>query len=242
MAEYIVSGARMICDKGEFSSVLSIQSGRMRVGGKLAAGRKDCVPQKHVAPFGMCSSGTYLCSGKAKPGEEHPCVLDLMDHYYLTDEEASITDLAEQVGSLESCRRQIRDLISLSVNEMTGIQHERSRQMNYALSDRLSEQYSVIWRKTENLYEMRQAAGEIAQAAAAFAETARQNCAYLKEGCADASLCQRLDAVCDKQNLLISQGAVLSGLPEAGGNQMVTTESFLICRCGGVITFESSGQ
>lgn len=57
MAEYIVSGARMICDKGEFSSVLSIPSGRMRVGGKLAAGRKDCVPQKHVAPFGMCSSG-----------------------------------------------------------------------------------------------------------------------------------------------------------------------------------------
>lgn len=39
MADYIVNGARFICDKGETTSVLTIPLARMCLGGKLAANR-----------------------------------------------------------------------------------------------------------------------------------------------------------------------------------------------------------
>lgn len=165
-----------------------------------------------------------------------------MDHYFLTDDKAVVSDLAEIIVPLENCKQQIRDIISFSVNEMTGIQHQSNKKMNYPLSDMITEQYGIIWRKTDNIYTLGEAAGEISQAVTMFTEAARKNCTYLRTGIKDAAICSRLDAISDQLSLLINQNALLAALPGIKENQLATTESFLICRCGGVITFDSSGQ
>ena len=81
MAEYITEGAVLRCDQGQYATELKILSSRMCIGGKLAANHKDCVPMKNIFPFGLCSSRTYGYSAKAKEGQEHPCVLDLMEQF-----------------------------------------------------------------------------------------------------------------------------------------------------------------
>lgn len=242
MADYVVDGARLKCDRGEAASALSIPAARMCLGGKPAAGRSDCISDFNIFSFGECSSGTYFCSRKAKQGATHPCVLDLMDHYFLTDEKAVISDLAEMIVPLENCKLQIRKILNFTVNEMTGIQHQFNKKMNYPLSDIITKQYGMIWKKTENIYNLREAAEEISQAVILFTEAAQQNCNYLRTEVEDMSICLRLDHISEQLNLLVNQSEVLSDLPEMEENQLVTTESFLICRCGGIITFDSSGQ
>lgn len=242
MAEYIVDGARLICDKGAATSVLSIPASRIYMGGKLAANKQDCVPEVNVFSFGTCSSGTYLCSPKAKPGQEHPCVLDLMDHYFLTDEKAVVSNLAEIMAPLENCMIKTRDIIGFCVNEMTDIQHQCNKKMNYQLSDMIAEQYGILWKKTENIYIFHKAVGEVCQAIIVFIQAAQQNCAYLREGIVNAAICQRLDALLVYFNKLTEQSITLAGLPGIKEKQMVTTESLLVCKCGGIITFDSSGQ
>lgn len=102
MAEYIVNGAVLRCDKGQYSTNLTIPAARMCMAGKPAAHSQDCVPNFHIHPFGDCSSGTYFCSKKAKAGKERPCVLDLIDHYYLVDENMAVSDSVEIMKPLKT--------------------------------------------------------------------------------------------------------------------------------------------
>ncbi len=53
---------------------------------------------------------------------------------------------------------------------------------------------------------------------------------------------KRLEAVEGKLETLTEQIGRLSELTEVEERSLITTESFLVCRCGGMITFYSSGQ
>lgn len=242
MVEYIVDGAKLICDKGTTASILTIPSSRIYVGGKLAANKQDCVPDVNVFSFKMCSSGTYHCSQKVKSGREHPCVLDLMDHYFLTDEKAVISDVAEIIIPLEKCLIQIKNITSFCVNEMTNIQHQCNKRINYQLSDMIAEQYSILWKKTKNIYELAESVGEISRSITVFVQASQQNCSYLREGIVNTAICKHLDALPTYFNNLTGQITTLTDLPSIKEIQMITTESFLICKCGGIITFDTSGQ
>ncbi len=242
MVEYIVNGAKMICDKGELPVKLNISSSRICVGGKPAAHSHNCIPGVNLSSFGLCSSNTYFCSSKAIHGEEHPCVLDLLDHYYLTDEKAVLSDLVETKCVREEIIVKIRELIGFCVSEMTEVQHLCGKRMHRALGEKITEQYGILWRDTRSSPMSGECIEKLSQAIKSFSELARQNCEYLREGGVEETAEKRLEAVEGKLETLTEQIGRLSELTEVEERSLITTESFLVCRCGGMITFYSSGQ
>lgn len=242
MAEYITEGAVLRCDQGQYATELKILSSRMCIGGKLAANHKDCVPMKNIFPFGLCSSRTYGYSAKAKEGQEHPCVLDLMEQFYLPDKSQVMSEAIEQIIPLEVCIKRIREIIGYSVNEMTKIQHLRIKQMNYRFSDEIAKHYAVLWKATDNVFTMRESLSEVKSSITAFYNVGIQNCTYLAEGNEDIIIAGQIAGIMEKLKELANQEAVLSGLPKVEESYLITMESFGICRCGGILKFEMSGQ
>lgn len=242
MSEYIVNGAVLICDKGQYPTKLTVPVSRMCIAGKTAAHIHDCVPAVNIQPFGICTSGTYFSSNKAKVSEEPPCVLDLLDHYYLVDENLTLSDSIEIMNPLENCINQIRLIISGCVSEMTDIQHTLVKKMNYQINDEISKQYAILWQKTENVYLLCESTAEISQASAMFAGLVSQNCSYLGIGNEDTEIAERLNMILTVVKQLNEQAILLKGLPKVKEKKLVTTESFAVCRCGGIITFVQSGQ
>lgn len=242
MSEYIVDGAAIRCDKGSSVSKLKISSSRLCITGKPAASHLDCIPIKNIDSFGVCVSGTYARSAKAEKGKEHPCVLDLMEKYYLPDEAHSVSDAADIIAPLEQCRKAIREIIRITVNEMRELQHALLKEMNEPLTDEIVSQYGILWQRTGHVDRLCDAAGEVIQAAAAFHTAAIQNCSYLIEGNTDTNIAERTVALHEKLNELPLQAGVLAGLPKIKKMHPITMESFTVCRCGGMLTFVTSGQ
>lgn len=242
MSEYIVNEAALKCDNGEYETKLSIPSARICIAGKTAAHSQDCVPNVNIYPFGRCASGTYQCSRKAKPGKEHPCVLDLIEHYYLTDENMIVTDSMEIMGPLENCVYMIRKMISDIVTGMTHIQHLLYKKMNYQFCNEISKQYGIIWKKTGDVYQLCESVEEVVQAVTIFSELSIQNCNYLEAGNEDPNITGHLNNILISIGSLKEQVIFLSSLPKMQKKNLITTESFLVCKCGGILTFESSGQ
>lgn len=241
MAEYIVDGAAIRCSEGQRSVRLTVRASRLCIGGRPAACGLDCVPDVNLPSFGRCLSGTYRNSRKAKPGKEHPCVLDLMGHFELTDEMHALTDTIEVAAKLEGCLEEIRGLISESIDEMR-IQHALLKKMDYQLTDAISKQFSILWQRTNRIDILRDSAAEVRQVAVEFCGLVRQNCAYLGDGNADAEVAARLAALEGRMKDLTVQAAIPAGLPKREERQLATTDSFLVCRCGGILVFEDSGQ
>lgn len=242
MAEYIVDGAVLKCDQGEISTKLMVPSSRIYIGGKPAASDQDGIPMKNVVPFGKCHSGTYHYSSKVKDMGERMCVLDLMDHFYLPDESQVLSNVAEIVDSLEKCRIQIRTTIQECVNEMTEIQHLLIKEMKYEISDEIAKQYTILWKATENVHSLMEQAKEARKALAEFCAASVQNCAYLKMGNQEKGATERIEAVEKGLEDIQKAGDFLAELPKAEESHLITMESFGICRCGGILTFEESGQ
>ena len=242
MSEYITDEAMIRCDTGQFSTKLVVSSSRMSIGGRPAASDRDCIPMKNVMPFGICNSGTYSYSNKAKGGCEKPCVLDLMDRYYLPDESQILSDAVEIVVPLEASRKKIREIIRFSVEEMTDIQHTVIKDMNYTFSDEISKQYICLWKTTENVYMICQHMSEVQAAITSFCTVSIQNCSYLKENDQDGEIVGRIESLLLKLKELAEERNVIAALPKAKEKHLITMESFGICRCGGILTFETSGQ
>lgn len=244
MAEYIVDGARLRCDQGICPTSLKIQMSRLCIAGKPAASQWDCVPLKNIGSFGKCRSKTYEYSAKAVKGKEHPCVLDLMESYYLPDEAHSISDAIEIIVPLERCRKAIRDIISSSMDEMRDIQHILIKRMNGPLIEGLVKQYGILWKSTSNVDRLCTDIEEVKQAVTMFNLLADQNCTYLleKNGEIGINILERINGVTVQLRELSEQVKVLSGLPKIKEMHPITMESFSICRCGGILTFITSGQ
>lgn len=242
MAEYIVDGAILRCDKGIHESKLKVSSSRLCITGKPAASHLDCIPIKNIEDFGLCISGTYERSAKAVKGEEHPCVLDLMEKYYLPDEAHFISDAMEIIAPLIRCQKAIREIISTSVDGMRELQHALLKEMNEPLTDEIVSQYGILWKSTGHVNRLSDGAKEVQQAAAAFYAAAVQNCSYLIEGNGDANIAERAALLLEKLKELPAQADMLNGLPKIRTMHPITTESFTVCRCGGMLTFITSGQ
>lgn len=242
MAEYIVDTASLKCNKGQCATKLIIPAATMRIAGKLAAHSNSCVPLLNIQPFGRCNSGTYKSSPKAVSGKEQPCVLDLMDQYYLADESQTVSDSMEIMAPLTMCQKRIREIIQSSVSEMTDIQHALAKKMNYSLTDDIAKQYALLWKNTNNVYELCEMAAEAGRTVAAFYAGGVQNCLYLGEGNEDADIAGRIGGVLEQLKELLQQTEILAALPKIKKKYLVTTESFAICRCGGILTFDKSGQ
>ncbi len=242
MAEYIVDGAGLRCNKGKNLSSLKVPNSRLCITGKPVASQQDCVPVKNIGSFGQCMSETYGQSAKAVKGKEHPCVLDLMEKYYLPDEAHYISDDMQSIGILEQSRIAIREIISDSVNDMREVQHMLLKKMNDPLMDGIVGQYKILWQRTSHVSRLRDGIEEIRQAVTTFYSLATQNYAYLNEGNTNADTAGLIAAALERLKKLQIQADILAGLPPRKDTHPITLESFAVCRCGGILTFVSSGQ
>ena len=148
----------------------------------------------------------------------------------------------EIVVPLEASRKKIREIIRFSVEEMTDIQHTVIKDMNYTFSDEISKQYICLWKTTENVYMICQHMSEVQAAITSFCTVSIQNCSYLKENDQDGEIVGRIESLLLKLKELAEERNVIAALPKAKEKHLITMESFGICRCGGILTFETSGQ
>ena len=64
---------------------------------------------------------------------------------------------------------------------------------------------------------------------------------YLKENDQDGEIVGRIESLLLKLKELAEERNVIAALPKAKEKHLITMESFGICRCGGILTFETSG-
>lgn len=242
--EYLVNGAIMKCDQGSLSNKLLVPvSHGMYMSGQAAAHNQDCVPFINIQSFGVCSSGSYFASKKAVPGKKKPCVLDLLDQFYFSDQYEKITNSFE---ILPIANKVVDDIIfnyTTALNLLNG-----SMRAILLPDDPLTvlefdnqKLYMPVLKKCLDPLHIKEYAGDLQSAISGLISVSFGTCAALDS---KANQVQKKDLAKVKEMLSLLPGLIpqLLALPELKENTLITMDAILICRCGGQIKAIKCGQ